>query len=181
MTESCSVSPSNEPLLFLSSLCAHDMLRVHIGAIPERTQCTRGAIYYTELTYGSLEQQAEKDSLKTQKRAQSLRYGCDRVSGKHGFFFFFLVNGQRMNSYRSSQRHVWMLYRDLIWKWNFNWRIQKCKVTMRLKKKTKKTLTLTYRKWFDVKQRAPSAVYSGTQLVWGYIRVGFSLYCQSDI
>lgn len=91
MTESCSVSPSNEPLLFLNSLCAHDMLRVHIGAIPERTQCTRGAIYYTELTYGSLEQQAEKDSLKTQKRAQSLRYGCDltRASERQARFFFF--------------------------------------------------------------------------------------------
>lgn len=38
-----------------------------------------------------------------------------------------------------------MLYRGLIWKWNFNWRIQKCKVIMRLKtNKKKKIKEVTY-------------------------------------
>lgn len=69
---------------------AHDMLRVHAGAIPERTQCTRGAIYYPELTYSPLEQQAEKDSSKT-RNAQKVD-DLTRVSECQARSFWLMHN-----------------------------------------------------------------------------------------
>lgn len=168
------------------------MLRVHAGAIPERTQCTRGAIYYAELTCVPLEQQAEEDCLKRHetctKSTIRLRYdACEWRAGA-----IFLVNAQHVHLLKDwcecctkiafgsdtltgVSTNAKSLVR-LVKKWKENNRVAFAEQQMYQRNPKESDLTLSREHTSLGGGEPPSAVYSVTWLLWAYIRLVLSLF-----